>query len=552
MAILPPGISPEIFSTAMREFAAAIGAEWIFIRDEDLVPYRDYWSPVPQPEDELLASAAVAPAGVDQVQAIVRIANEFRIPLFPISTGKNFAYGGPAPGMRGSVVVDLKRMNRVLEVNAERNFALVEPGVSYFDLYTYIQERHLKLWIDCANPGWGSPLGNTLDRGMGFTLGYYRDHAGSMNGIEVVLANGEVMRTGMGAVPDGKTWQEYKYGFGPDPSGLFPQGNFGIVTKMGIRLMPQPEHYRTGLLTVPKRRDLGPLVNTVNYLTDLFIIGEPRYGSPLSELMGNTEFRAAATRRGGADEKVMDRLAASVNLHSWQVELQFYGSEGTTRANWEYARELITRSVPEARHIGGLSVPIPLTPEQIAQGIVPDQRYLWRSSVGIPSLATFVSLGRSESMPDAWQQYHTGLFTLIPRSAEALFEAQQVFGDTLRYLGVDTDISAISTAANWHQFGFLFSAGFSSGGGGSPEATPEIKTRNAEILKTLIAIAGEHGWADYRAAPYFQDAVADVYSFNNHALRRFNEALKDAVDPNGILAPGRGGIWPKRLRKDRA
>jgi 4-cresol dehydrogenase (hydroxylating) len=45
-----------------------------------------------------------------------------------------------------------------------------------------------------------------------------------------------------------------------------------------------------------------------------------------------------------------------------------------------------------------------------------------------------------------------------------------------------------------------------------------------------------------------QDEVANQYSFNHHALRRFNETLKDAIDPNGILLPGRGGIWPRALR----
>jgi (+)-pinoresinol hydroxylase len=550
MAILPPGMTAETFEAAMRELADALGEEWVFTNEEELVPYRDHYSPVPQPEDELLASAAVAPADVEQVQAIVRAANRHRVPLFPISTGKNFAYGGPAPSMRGCVVVDLKRMDRVLEVDAERNFALVEPGVTYFDLYRYIQERGLNVWIDCANPGWGGPLGNTLDRGAGFTLGYYREHASTAYGLEVVLANGEVIRTGMGAVPNSKTWQEYQYGFGPDPSGLFAQGNFGIVTKMGIRLMPAPEHYRTGVVTVPRRADLRPLVNTVNYLSDLFMIGEPLYGSPLAPLMANTDFRAAATRRGGADEAEMDRLAAAAGLHSWRVELQFYGSEGTTLANWEYAKALVTRNVPQARLLEGQSLTLPLTAEQIASGTIPNQRYLWRSSLGIPSLATWLSLGRTESMPHAWQQNHVGLFAVIPRSADGLFEAQQVFGDTLRGLGVDTNISGLSTPSTWFQFVFLFSAGFSSGGG-SLEATPESKARDAEILETLIATAAEHGWGEYRAAPYFQDAVADTYSYNDHALRRFNETLKDAADPNGILAPGRGGIWPRHLRGGR-
>jgi 4-cresol dehydrogenase (hydroxylating) len=552
MAILPPGVTSTDFASALREFATAVGADWVLSSDEDLRPYRDHYSPVPLAEEELLPSAAVSPTTVEQVQALVHTANRFRIPLYPISTGKNFAYGGPAPNLRGSVVVDLKRMNRILEVNAERNFALVEPGVSYFDLYRHIQERGLKVWLDCPDPGWGSPIGNTLERGIGYTLGQYRDHVGAQYGMEVVLANGEVMRTGMGALPNAKAWQEYKYGFGPDPSGLFAQGNYGIVTKMGLRLMPQPEHWRNGRVTVPKRRDFIALVNSVNYLNDLGMIGDPWYGSPLRALLGNTEFREAATRRGGANEAEMDRLAAAANLHSWQVELQFYGSERTTLANWEYAKELIARSTSGARFIDGESLRVPLTREQIEQTTGPYPTNMRRNiTQGVPGLGIWKALGRTEAAPDAWAQGHIGLFAVLPRSAQAVFEAQHVFADTMRDLGLQGGISAISTPLMWYQFSFLFSAGFSTGGGNAV-ATPEGKAKTRDGLIALLKKAAEHGWGEYRAAPYYQDAVAAEYSFNDHALRRFNETIKDAVDPNGILAPGRGGIWPKRLRGSRA
>ncbi len=552
MAIIPPGVSTSDFAAALRQFEGVVGAEWVLSSDEDLKPYRDHYSPVPLAEDELLASAAVAPTTVEHVQSIVRIANQYKIPLYPISTGKNFAYGGPSPNLRGSVVLDLKRMNRILEVNADRNFALVEPGVSYFDLYRHIQERGLKVWIDCPDPGWGSPVGNTLDRGIGYTMGFYRDHAAAQCGVEVVLANGEVMRTGMGAMPNGRTWQEYKYGFGPDPAGMFPQGNYGIVTKMGFRLMPQPEHWRTGLVTVPKRRDFVPLVNTVNYLNDLCMIGDPWYGSPLRPLLGNTEFREAATRRGGASEQELDRFAAANDLPSWQVELQFYGSERTTLANWEYAKELLARNIPGARLIDGESLSVPLTREQIEQTTGPYPTNMRRNiTQGVPSLGIWKNLGRTEAFPDTWAQGHIGLFAVLPRSAEAVFEAQHVFADTMTDLGLQSGISALSTPIMWYQFAFLFSAGFSTGGGNAV-ASPEGKAKVRDGLNALLVKAAEHGWGEYRAAPYFQDAVAAQYSFNDHALRRFNEAIKDAVDPNGILAPGRGGIWPKHLRGSRA
>src|SRR5690606_26142726 len=117
MAILPPDLSAPAFAKALIEFRQATGADWVFSSEEDLGPYRDSFSPVWDTAQERKASAAVAPADVAQVQAIVRIAGKYRIPLFPISTGKNFGYGGPSPNVTGSIVLDLKRLNKVLELD---------------------------------------------------------------------------------------------------------------------------------------------------------------------------------------------------------------------------------------------------------------------------------------------------------------------------------------------------------------------------------------------------------------------------------------------------
>ena len=159
----PPGVTERDFSSALEEFGNAVGTEWVFTSDEDVNLYRDAYSPFWGEAEDRVPSAAVAPASVEQVQAIVRIANAYKIPLWTVSTGRNLGYGGSAPVYSGSVVVDLKRMNRILEVNDKTHYAVVEPGVSYFDLYRYIQEHKLNVWIDPADPGWGSPIGNALE-----------------------------------------------------------------------------------------------------------------------------------------------------------------------------------------------------------------------------------------------------------------------------------------------------------------------------------------------------------------------------------------------------
>src|ERR1700734_2110790 len=99
---VPPGVSAADFGEAIRQFEEAVGKEWVFTSDEDVALYRDAYSPFWGEADELIASAAVAPEGVEQVQKVVRIANRYKIPIYPVSTGKNLGYGGSAPPHSGS------------------------------------------------------------------------------------------------------------------------------------------------------------------------------------------------------------------------------------------------------------------------------------------------------------------------------------------------------------------------------------------------------------------------------------------------------------------
>ena len=99
-------------------------------------------------------------------------------------------------------------MNKIIEVNEEYAYAIVEPGVSFFDLYKYIQGHKIKLWMSCPALGWGSIVGNCLDRGFGYTP--TGEHSQQQCGMEVVLPDGTLVRTGMGALKSQSTWPLYK------------------------------------------------------------------------------------------------------------------------------------------------------------------------------------------------------------------------------------------------------------------------------------------------------------------------------------------------------
>jgi 4-cresol dehydrogenase (hydroxylating) len=542
--MIPPGMTEADFSTALDRFAAVVGPEWLFSSEDDMDTYRDSYSPFWGAEDERLAAAAVAPANVDEVQEIVRIANEFKVPIYPISTGKNLGYGGSAPNLSGSVVVDLKRMNKIIEIDPVRNFAVVEPGVSYFDLYNYIQENNLPLWIDCPEPGWGSVLGNAVDRGLGYTHQKYRDHFGAHSGFEVVLPNGELMRTGMGALPGATTWQDYKYGFGPYLDGMFTQGNYGIVTKMGIQLMPQPEALSVLVVEGRKYSDIIPLVEVLNKLEAEGICdGLSQISSPVSGPFGtpqNADLTKTLAKPGGPTDDEIEALSGDKNF--WAIRLLCYGPKAVAAAKLEHARAKFLKALPTAEFPFETQYSIPLSPEE-SDKLDPITFHEDRKvNFGIPNLSTFLMGARSPVFPTP-SDGHIWFSPVIERTGQGIMKAQNIFCGVFSQLPVYNGLNAPLPLCYYDRaFIMIFPVMLDKS---------DIDANRARLgyLQSLVQLSAANGWGEYRAAPALQDFIMDTYSFNDHAYRKLCETIKDAVDPNGIIAAGRYGIWPKDMRE---
>jgi 4-cresol dehydrogenase (hydroxylating) flavoprotein subunit len=205
-------------------------------------------------------TAILLPHNIDEIQACVKIANTNKVPLYPISTGHNWGYGSSVPPWANCALLDLSRLNQILDFNEDLAYVTLEPGVTQQQLFQFLQDQGSKLWMDATG---SSPhcsiIGNTLERGFGHTP--YGDHFAHSCGVEVILPNGDLIHTGFGRFANAHAAPVYRWGIGPYLDGLFSQSNLGIVTKMTLWLMPKPEYFQAFYFSIYETHQLNALID---------------------------------------------------------------------------------------------------------------------------------------------------------------------------------------------------------------------------------------------------------------------------------------------------
>jgi 4-cresol dehydrogenase (hydroxylating) flavoprotein subunit len=209
--------------------------------------------------------AVIRPGNREEVRACVRVANEHLTPIYPVSTGKNWGYGSRVPPQNGCVLMELHRLNRIVDYDERLAYVSVEPGVTFRQLYGFLREQksNLMLSVTGSTPD-SSPVGNALERGAG--SGPYADRAAHVCGLEVVLPSGDVAHTGFGRFPGAKTAKLHRWGVGPSLDRLFAQSNLGIVTEMTMWLAPRPDYFQSCFFGIDDVARLRGLVDTLQSL----------------------------------------------------------------------------------------------------------------------------------------------------------------------------------------------------------------------------------------------------------------------------------------------
>ncbi|EJT79456.1 hypothetical protein GGTG_04540 [Gaeumannomyces tritici R3-111a-1] len=403
--------------------------------------------------------------------------------------GHNLGYGGAAPRVPGSVVMNLgTHMNRILKVNTDDCYAIVEPGVTYMELQDHLRKHKLqdKVWLDCPELGYGSIIGNALDHGVGFTP--YGDHWTFHCGMESPEGRHQAAA---GVPPQDQEPNEcrglFPYGFGPVNDGIFSQSGNGIVTKMGVWLMPAPPGYEPFMITYENEDGLAAVVDIVRPLRVSVVLQNaaalrhisldashyrPRSfyaDKPLDEPLTEEEFSAAAKK---------------IDMCYWV----YMGRRVRAQAG-------AGRAPRHHQGIGGWC----------------ELRWLshWMPNCSFLSFSP-ISKASGES---AKAQY--GL-------AKRRFKEAR-----LDYMG----ILSVGLREMHNVICVVFD-----------RENVDMRRRAQWLVRTMIKDCADNGWGEFRTHTSLMGQVAMTYDFDDNALMRLNEIIKNALDPKGILAPGKSGI----------
>ncbi len=543
---------PSVPAEALDRLRSALGEEHVRTDREAITSHtRDttLWHRVP---------AVIAyPADTAQVAEIVGIATEFGLEVWPFSRGKNWGYGATMAYRRGAVIVGLERMNRIIEVNEELAYAVIEPGVTQRQLREHLDQRGFKLWTDCTDSTpEASVIGNALERGVGYTP--YWDHFGHLCGLEVVMADGTVVHTGGGA-PGCLTAHTYKWGTGPYIEGLFSQSNLGIVTRAGVWLLPEPEAFECFVCEVADAGHQPAVMDAIRGLTLRRLLpANVHVVNDVLTLAQMIQYPYDLTAGAGRlPDDIRDQLQRRYGVTPWTVIGGLYG----TSAQVAVAR----RAVSDALKPFGKVTFFNARKMALLSGVL----RFWRGAGIVPGVTPLLSrltgssLERLSVLPHLYPILQGvpgdfivrfAYFKMPSRPEQDVDPARD--GAGLTWLAVVSPLTGRHTQELlnlmepvFEKHGLDLSVAFIMVNERSTLCLVEIffdrqsdrERQASELLyEELADLTDAAGYPQYRTSVGYSERILA----GAPAFHRVADQLKGALDPHRVIAPGRYGVGP--------
>lgn len=536
---------------AMSAQIRSIEREFSFLRPDqiilnDLELQRISRSTLP---DQQTPQVIIYPESSEEIQQILEVANRLKIPVWYVSTGKNWGYGCKSAPYAGGITLVLERMKKISEVNSELGYAVIEPGVTYADLNEYLTKNRIPLWTDSAGTTKSaSIIGNALDKGRGLTP--YADHFGMLCGMDVILPDGTYLETS----PRGnfKCKHTYKWSLGPYVEGLFGQSNLGIVVKAGIWLMPEPEAFDFFAFEYTATKNEFP--RFIDDFRKLFftqgLISRPHLANDFAMLciVDQYPLKSLTSGRKNLSREQLEQWKRKHGIRDWTFGGGLYGTKKQIRAQKNLIRRYLA-PYGTLRYIGAGSR------DTIWGGIfrklvVLGARLEGKSKEFISQIFPAIHLFRGRPTDDFAKQVYfkskqerpLGDFNpatdncgfiwigpLVPFTREHIGKVLELADPIFEEYQFDVFVELIveSPRTVIALFGVFYDP-----------AVAEETARARSWYKALRQKMLEEGYSAYRETSTSTPLALD----GNIALKEFLSEIKTAVDKNNILAPGRYGV----------
>ena len=486
-------------------------------------------------------TAILSPATKDEVQQCLRIANAAKVPLYPISSGKNWGYGSRVPPVDQCAILSLARLNRIVDYNDELGYVTVEPGVTQRQLYTFLQQSKSRFWMDATGSAVDTSLiGNIMERGFGHTpLG---DRFAHVCGLEVILPSGAIIETGSARFLNSLTAPVSRWGVGPSLDGLFSQSNLGVVVRMTIWLMPAPPYFEAYFFRVEDKESLPELIDALRELRLRDILRSSIHiGNDYKVLAGLRQY--PWTETGGVtplSPHLMGGYRRQLGFGSWNVSGALYG----TKAQVAESKKLLKR---ELKRVKGSAKFLSMRRLKLAKRFAKPFRLIsgWdlRRTVELvePLLGLMQGIPTNYSLGSAyWRKKITvphdadpdrdkcGLLWYAPVSPAIGSKVQQLtemMEQVLLKYGFEPQISL--TLLTPRAVSCIVSICYD-------RDVPEEDEKAHACYLEAARLCTARGYFPYRLSIIQNDRLPE-----NPAYTATLQALKTALDPNRILAPGR-------------
>ena len=490
-----------VIALAVLEWAEAIGSKYVVCDSVELAAWQTATFGTSQ-----RVLTVLRPHSAEEVAACVKIACSHRIPVYPVSRGRNWGLGSRVP-VSDAVVVDLARLDRITALDERFGCITLEPGVTFEQVHSYLAERNSEWFLPViGGPADASVIGNCVERGD--SAGPQRERLSTMCSLEVVLPNGSVVHTGFERFGETPLASLSSMPAGPYLDGLFTQSNLGIVTRATLWLVRHPEHLQLISTHIPD----GGLAAFVDSLQPLV----EKLGSNVCAFSLWNRYKLHA-RRGPPT----DSLAERPSSNAWFSNGCLYASSALmAAAQLELAVRALEGSSEQLEVFNEVSVP--------------DLRQQLGIFLGVPNNNNVRSLyaGKHGPIPEGHldpDRDRCGAIWLCP---EVLFDGATVASvigsceSTLQIFGYDPVIGmSPSTARSIRIFISIF----------YDRETPREDERAMQCHDQLLASLSTARMFPFRLGIHSMHTANEAVGPCWDLIRQ----IKDGIDPSGILAPGR-------------